>query len=41
MKFYLVIDKEKEPSVTIVTDKVTSVVSKIEELCKYIEGLKK
>jgi DNA-binding LytR/AlgR family response regulator len=34
MKFHLVIDKEKEPSVTVVCDRVTSVVTKIEEICK-------
>ena len=34
MKFHLVIDKEKEPSVTVVCDRVTSVVAKIEEICK-------
>ncbi len=34
MKFYLEITKEKEPSVTVVTPKVTSAISKIEELCK-------
>ncbi|MBR7111040.1 MAG: LytTR family transcriptional regulator [Clostridia bacterium] len=34
MKFNLVIDKSSEPSVTVVCDKVTSTVSKIEQLCK-------
>lgn len=34
MKFFLVIDKEKEPSVTVVCDKVTRVVAQIEALCQ-------
>ena len=34
MKFFLVIDKEKEPSVTVVCDKVTRTIAQIEELCK-------
>lgn len=34
MKFYLVIDQEKEPSVTIVCNRVTGLVTKIEELCR-------
>ncbi len=34
MKFYLVIDDEREASVTVVCDKVTATVKKIEELCK-------
>lgn len=34
MKFFLVIDKEKEPSVTVVCDKVTRAVAQIEALCK-------
>lgn len=37
MKFYLMIDEEKEPSVTIVCPKVTSAVSKIEALCKELD----
>ena len=37
MKFYLEIDKERAPSVHVVTDKVTSVITKIEELCKLDE----
>jgi DNA-binding LytR/AlgR family response regulator len=38
MKFFLVIDKEKEPSVTVVCDKVTRTVAQIEALCKE-EGM--
>ena len=34
MKFHLVIDKDKTPSVTVVCDRVTNVVTKIEEICK-------
>ena len=34
MKFFLIIDKNKEPSVTVVCDKVTRAVSQIEALCK-------
>lgn len=34
MKFFLVVDKEKEPSVTVVCDKVTRTVAQIEALCK-------
>lgn len=34
MKFFLVVDKEKEPSVTVVCNKVTRAVEKIEALCK-------
>ena len=34
MKFFLVIDKEKEPSVTVVCNKVTQTVAQIEALCK-------
>lgn len=34
MKFFLVVDKEQEPSVTVVCDRVTRTVAKIEELCK-------
>lgn len=34
MKFFLVIDKEKEPSVTVVCNKVTRTVVQIETLCK-------
>ena len=34
MKFFLVLDKEKQPSVTVVCSKVTLVVEKIEALCK-------
>lgn len=33
MKFYLVLDDEKEPSVTVVCNKVTATVEKIRELC--------
>ncbi len=33
MKFFLKIEKDAEPSVTVVCDKVTSTVKKIEELC--------
>ena len=38
MKFFLVIDKEKEPSVTVVCGKVTRAVSQIEALCKEDTG---
>ena len=34
MKFFLIIDKQKEPSVTVVCDRVTRVVSQIEALCQ-------
>ena len=34
MKFFLMLDKEKEPSVTVVCDKVTPTVEKIEALCR-------
>ena len=34
MKFFMVVDKDKEPSVTVVCHKVTRVVAQIEELCK-------
>lgn len=34
MKFFLILDKEQEPSVTVVCDKVTRAVSQIEALCK-------
>ena len=34
MKFFLVLDKEKEPSVTVVCDKMTRFVEKIETLCR-------
>ena len=37
MKFFLEIDKEKEPSVTVVCNKVTRAITKIEELCKDVE----
>jgi DNA-binding LytR/AlgR family response regulator len=37
MKFYLMIDETKEPSVTIVCPKVTSAVTKIESLCKELD----
>lgn len=33
MKFYLVLDDDKEPSVTVVCNKVTATVEKIRELC--------
>lgn len=33
MKFTLIIDKTKEPSVTVITDKVNETVAKIESLC--------
>ena len=38
MKFFMVVDKEKEPSVTVVCHKVTRVVTQIEELCKTDNG---
>lgn len=38
MKFYLLLDDEKEPSVTVVCGKVTDTVRKIEELCKDFEA---
>lgn len=38
MKFFLEIDKEKEPSVTVVCNKVTRIVEQIEALCKEAEG---
>ena len=34
MKFYLDLDENKEPSVTVTCKKVTPTVAKIEELCK-------
>jgi DNA-binding LytR/AlgR family response regulator len=34
MKFFLEIDKEKEPSVTVICNKVTRTIAKIEALCK-------
>ena len=34
MKFFLVVDKEKEPSVTVVCGKVTPVVEKIADFCR-------
>lgn len=34
MKFHLIIDKDKQPSVTVVCDRVTCAVQKIEEICK-------
>ena len=34
MKFFMVVDKDKEPSVTVVCNRVTRVVAQIEELCK-------
>ena len=37
MKFILEIDKEKEPSVTVVCNQVTSVVKKIEEICSQAD----
>lgn len=33
MKFFLILDKEKEPSVTVVCDKVTPMVEKMQALC--------
>ncbi len=37
MKFYLVLDDKKESSVTVVCNKVTTAVRKIEELCLSAE----
>ena len=37
MKFYLIIDEEKEPSVTVVCPKATPAVTKIEALCKELD----
>ncbi len=37
MKFYLLLDDEKEASVTVVCGKVTETIRKIEELCKASE----
>ncbi len=34
MKFFLIVDKDKEPSVTVVCNSVTDTVAKIEQLCK-------
>ena len=34
MKFFLILDKEKEPSVTVVCDKVTPTVEKMQALCR-------
>ena len=34
MKFNLVIDQEKEPSVTVVCNRVTPIVEKIQQLCE-------
>lgn len=37
MKFNLVVDENQEPSVTVVCNRVTSAVRKIEELCKELD----
>lgn len=37
MKFFLTVDKTKEPSVTVVCPRVTEEVRKIEEICKTYE----
>ena len=37
MKFFLVVDKEQAPSVTVVCNRVTPSVLKIEELCKNFD----
>lgn len=37
MKFFLVVDENKEPSVVVTCKKVTPVVSKIQELCKQFD----
>ena len=36
MKFFLKIDQEQEPSVTVVCNKVTPAVTKIEALCQEL-----
>ena len=38
MKFVLIVDSEKQPSVTVVCDKVTRAVQKIEEICNQADG---
>lgn len=38
MKFVLIVDSEKEPSVTVVCNKVTRAVQKIEEICNQADG---
>jgi len=38
MKFFLKIDANQEPSVTVVCDRVSAAVKKIEELCKEADG---
>ena len=38
MKFVLIVDTEKEPSVTVVCNKVTRAVQKIEEICNQADG---
>lgn len=37
MKFYLVVDEEKEPSVTVVCKRVNSTVAQIEKLCQEMD----
>lgn len=37
MKFNLIVDENQEPSVTVVCNRVTSVVEKIERLCKELD----
>lgn len=37
MKFVLIVDTEKEPSVTVVCNKVTRAVQKIEEICNQAD----
>lgn len=38
MKFVLIVDSEKQPSVTVVCNKVTRAVQKIEEICNQADG---
>ena len=38
MKFFLIVDENQEPSVTVVCNRVTQSVKKIEELCKDFDG---
>lgn len=38
MKFVLIVDTEKQPSVTVVCNKVTRAVQKIEEICNQADG---
>ena len=38
MKFFLIVDENQEPSVTVVCNRVTQSVKKIEELCRDFDG---